>query len=189
MDEIISQSAPAVDLSEQEQIRRDKLAKLREEGCDPYLITRYDRTHTSQQFLDRFEELENQTVCVAGRMMSRRIMGKASFAHLQDNDGAHDLHLIPLDGCVPFDALAAALRGVPVLTMEAAGRVDKPLPGEDGAELSRRLAGLPGAKAGLLRTQGDRVLAYERMDFSAYLNRLHEAGTALAQRIGGDADV
>ena len=87
MDEIISQSAPAVDLSEQEQIRRDKLAKLREEGCDPYLITRYDRTHTSQQILDRFEELENQTVCVAGRMMSRRIMGKASFAHLQDNDG------------------------------------------------------------------------------------------------------
>ena len=124
-----------------------------------------------------------------GSDIALRYAPRIRAVHLQDNDGAHDLHLIPLDGCVPFDALAAALRGVPVLTMEAAGRVDKPLPGEDGAELSRRLAGLPGAKAGLLRTQGDRVLAYERMDFSAYLNRLHEAGTALAQRIGGDADV
>ena len=124
-----------------------------------------------------------------GSDIALRYAPRIRAVHLQDNDGAHDLHLIPLDGCVPFDALAAALRGVPVLTMEAAGRVDKPLPGEDGAELSRRLAGLPGAKAGLLRAQGDRVLAYERMDFSAYLNRLHEAGTALAQRIGGDADV
>ena len=87
MAETISQNAPAVDLSEQEQIRRDKLAKLREEGRDPYVITRYDCTHTSRQIIANYEAMENQEVCIAGRMMSRRIMGKASFAHIQDKDG------------------------------------------------------------------------------------------------------
>ena len=73
--------------SEQEQIRRAKLAKYKEEGRDPYTITRFDRTHTSKQILADFDALEGKTVCVAGRMMSRRIMGKASFVHLLDGEG------------------------------------------------------------------------------------------------------
>ena len=81
------------DLSEQEQIRREKLQKLVEAGNDPYTITRYDRTHTSQQILDNYDALENQEVCIAGRMMARRIMGKASFAHLQDNDGKIQIYV------------------------------------------------------------------------------------------------
>ena len=73
--------------SEQEQIRRAKLAKYKEEGRDPYTITRFDRTHTSKQILADFDALEGKTVCVAGRMLSRRIMGKASFVHLLDGEG------------------------------------------------------------------------------------------------------
>ena len=80
-------------LSEQESIRREKLQKLVEAGKDPYTITRFDRTHTSQQILDNYGELENQQVCIAGRMMARRIMGKASFAHLQDNDGKIQIYV------------------------------------------------------------------------------------------------
>ena len=80
-------------LSEQETIRREKLQKLVEAGNDPYTITRYDRTHTSQQILDNYDALENQQVCIAGRMMARRIMGKASFAHLQDNDGKIQIYV------------------------------------------------------------------------------------------------
>ena len=83
----------AQDLSEQEQIRREKLQKLVEAGNDPYTITRYDRTHTSQQIIDNYDALENQEVCIAGRMMARRIMGKASFAHLQDNDGKIQIYV------------------------------------------------------------------------------------------------
>ena len=64
--------------SEQEQIRRAKLAKYCEEGRDPYTITRFDRTHTSAEVLSNFDALEGKTVRIAGRMMSRRIMGKAS---------------------------------------------------------------------------------------------------------------
>ena len=80
-------------LSEQEGIRREKLRKLVEAGNDPYTITRYDRTHTSQQILNNYDELENKEVCIAGRMMARRIMGKASFAHLQDNDGKIQIYV------------------------------------------------------------------------------------------------
>ena len=81
------------ELSEQQQIRREKLQKLVEAGNDPYTITRYDRTHTSQQIIDNYDALENQEVCIAGRMMGRRIMGKASFAHLQDNDGKIQIYV------------------------------------------------------------------------------------------------
>lgn len=85
MDEQMKQVAQ--DLSEQEQIRREKLNTLRAEGRDPYTITRYDRTHTSKQVVDGFEELEGKEISFAGRMTSRRIMGKASFAHLLDGEG------------------------------------------------------------------------------------------------------
>ena len=78
---------PEPEYSEQELIRREKLATYKKEDRDPYTITRYDRTHTSQDILTRFEELEGKTVSVAGRMMGRRIMGKASFLHLLDGEG------------------------------------------------------------------------------------------------------
>ena len=92
-------------LSEQELIRREKLQKLVEAGNDPYTITRYDRTHTSVQILNSYDELENQQVAIAGRMMARRIMGKASFAHLQDNDGKIQIYVKRDD--VGEDAYAA----------------------------------------------------------------------------------
>ena len=77
----------APELTEQEQIRRAKLERYQQQGRDPYTITRYDRTHTSAQVLAGFEALEGKQVSIAGRMMSRRIMGKASFVHLLDGDG------------------------------------------------------------------------------------------------------
>jgi len=83
--EEIMMNAP--ELSEQEQIRRAKLLKYQEEGQDPFVITKFDRTHTSVQILSSFDELENQEVVIAGRMMARRIMGKASFVHLLDGEG------------------------------------------------------------------------------------------------------
>ena len=80
-------SIPAPVYTEQETIRREKLAKYREAGQDPFTITKYDRTHTSDQILANFDELEGKTVSIAGRMISRRIMGKASFTHLLDGEG------------------------------------------------------------------------------------------------------
>ena len=77
----------APELTEQEQIRRAKLARYQSEGNDPYAITKYERTHTSRQILEAFDALENQQVSIAGRMMARRIMGKASFVHLMDGEG------------------------------------------------------------------------------------------------------
>jgi len=74
-------------LSEQEIIRRQKLQKLLDAGENPYEITRWPVTHRSQEILAHFDELEGKTVTIAGRMTSRRIMGKASFAHLLDGEG------------------------------------------------------------------------------------------------------
>lgn len=71
-------------LSELLQIRRDKLAALQAEGKDPFAITKYDVTHHSTDIKDNFDALENTQVSVAGRMMSKRVMGKASFCHVQD---------------------------------------------------------------------------------------------------------
>ena len=74
-------------LTEQEIIRRQKLQKLLDADQNPYEITRWDVTHRSQQILDSFDQLEGKEVSIAGRMTSRRIMGKASFAHLLDGEG------------------------------------------------------------------------------------------------------
>ena len=74
-------------LSEQEGIRRDKLKQLAESGNNPYAITHFDVTHESAEILAKFDALEGQTVQVAGRMLSKRVMGKASFAHLLDAMG------------------------------------------------------------------------------------------------------
>ena len=74
-------------LSEQEVIRRQKLQALMDAGKNPYVITQFPVTHHSQEIVDHFDELEGKTVSVAGRMISRRVMGKASFAHLLDGQG------------------------------------------------------------------------------------------------------
>mgnify|MGYP000980443582 CR=1 FL=1 len=75
------------DLGELLKIRREKLNKLQAEGKNPYDITRFNPTHYSQDILDNFEEMEGREVTIAGRIMSRRIMGKASFAHILDAKG------------------------------------------------------------------------------------------------------
>ncbi len=74
-------------LTEQEIIRRQKLQSLLDEGRNPYEITRFDVTHHSREIAEGFDALEGQTVSLAGRMTSRRVMGKASFAHLLDSQG------------------------------------------------------------------------------------------------------
>ena len=80
-------------LSEQNRIRLEKLNQLIAEGRNPYEIVRYDRTHLSGEILANYDSLENQTVSIAGRMMSRRVMGKASFAHLQDLNGRIQIYV------------------------------------------------------------------------------------------------
>lgn len=69
------------------QARRDKLKALSEAGKDPYAVTKYEASHHSREIREEFETLENQEVSIAGRMMSKRIMGKASFCHVQDLRG------------------------------------------------------------------------------------------------------
>ena len=76
-----------VSLSDLLQIRRDKLAELQESGKDPFQITKFNVTHHSEEVKANFETLEEQTVSVAGRLMSKRGMGKAVFADLQDGEG------------------------------------------------------------------------------------------------------
>ncbi len=87
MAENIKQNQPEVDLGEQQRIRQEKLKALQEEGKDPFVITKYDQTHHSADIKENFEELEGKTVRVAGRMMSKRVMGKASFCNIQDLKG------------------------------------------------------------------------------------------------------
>ncbi|MDD5953464.1 MAG: lysine--tRNA ligase [Oscillospiraceae bacterium] len=78
---------PEQDINELLQIRRDKLASLQAEGKDPFQIVKFDVTHHSQEIKDQFDKLEGQQVTIAGRMMSKRVMGKASFCHVQDLQG------------------------------------------------------------------------------------------------------
>ena len=68
-------------------IRREKLEELQKAGKNPFEITKYERTHTSKQVKDNYEELEQKDVSIAGRIIAKRIMGKASFCHIQDGDG------------------------------------------------------------------------------------------------------
>ena len=77
----------AVQLSEQEGFRREKLKNLQEAGQDPFEIVKYDVTHHSSDILNNFDALEGQEVSVAGRLMNKRVMGKASFINIQDRDG------------------------------------------------------------------------------------------------------
>ncbi|MDO5557158.1 MAG: lysine--tRNA ligase [Clostridia bacterium] len=75
------------DLNQLLKIRREKLQELKNKGKNPYEITKFDRTHTSKDVIENYDELENKDVTVAGRLMAKRIMGKASFAHIQDSFG------------------------------------------------------------------------------------------------------
>ena len=77
----------AEDLNQLLKVRREKLAALQEAGKDPFVITKCDVTHHSLEIKDRFEEMEGKTVTVAGRMMFKRVMGKASFCNLRDLQG------------------------------------------------------------------------------------------------------
>ena len=81
------QEIAAPNYSEQEQIRRAKLAALREKGQDPYLLTKCDVDAKSADIVSHFDEMEGKEVALAGRMISRRVMGKAAFAHLLDAAG------------------------------------------------------------------------------------------------------
>ena len=87
MAEEIRNNQPEVDLGEQQRIRQEKLKALQDEGKDPFVITKYDQTHHSADVKADFEALEGKTVRVAGRMMSKRVMGKASFCNIQDLKG------------------------------------------------------------------------------------------------------
>ena len=87
------QGQSAQPLSELLQIRRDKLTALQAAGENPYAITRFARDHMAQEIRDHFDELEGQEVTIAGRMMSRRIMGKASFADVADGSGRIQVYL------------------------------------------------------------------------------------------------
>lgn len=78
----------AVDLNEQARIRREKLQTLIDSGNNPYEITKFDIDAHSKNIVDNFETLEGKSVTIAGRMTSRRIMGKASFCHILDNEGS-----------------------------------------------------------------------------------------------------
>ena len=75
------------DINQLLKVRREKLAELQEQGNDPFTITKYDVTAHTQQIKDNYDELEGKEVSIAGRMMSKRVMGKASFCNIQDRDG------------------------------------------------------------------------------------------------------
>jgi lysyl-tRNA synthetase class 2 len=92
MDEI-KEELSAEELAEQARIRREKLQKLISEGNNPFAKVSYDVTYDSNEVKEKFDELEGKEVSIAGRLMSRRIMGKASFSHLSDRDGLIQIYV------------------------------------------------------------------------------------------------
>ena len=86
--------SPAADAEEaarltgERAVRREKLSALRQAGKDPFRITKYDVTHHSGEIRENYDSLEGKEVSVAGRLMSKRVMGKASFCHLLDREGS-----------------------------------------------------------------------------------------------------
>lgn len=88
-----TQSPSASELTEVLRVRRDKLSSLMQAGSNPYQITKFDQTHHAQQIKDTYNDGEEMNVSVAGRIMSKRIMGKAGFAHLQDGSGSIQLYV------------------------------------------------------------------------------------------------
>jgi len=86
-------AAAEENLSEVLRVRREKLDALMSAGENPFEVTKFDRDHLASEVVEQFSELEGKSVTVAGRMMSRRIMGKASFAHIQDQSGMIQLYI------------------------------------------------------------------------------------------------
>jgi len=80
-------------LNEILKVRREKLAKLQETGKDPFKITKFSPTHKSMTIIEEFESLEDQEVIIAGRIMTKRVMGKASFAHILDSEGQIQIYV------------------------------------------------------------------------------------------------
>ena len=80
------------DLSELIKVRRDKLRDLQDAGKDPFREVRFEKTAMSKEIVDNFEKYEGKTVSLAGRLVSKRVMGKASFAHILDGDGQIQLY-------------------------------------------------------------------------------------------------
>ena len=76
-----------LDMNHLIKIRREKLEELQKQGKDPFAITKFNKTHSSQEIKDNYEALEQKNVTIAGRIMAKRIMGKASFCHIQDEQG------------------------------------------------------------------------------------------------------
>ena len=89
----IQATRDALNVSEQTAIRMEKLAALQQAGKDPFVITKYDVSHHSTDIKDNFEQLEGKEVSIAGRMMSKRIMGKASFCHIRDLKGTLQVYV------------------------------------------------------------------------------------------------
>ena len=75
------------DINKLEKAKREKFDEMLKEGKNPFVITKYEQTHHSQEIKDNFDKLENQTVSIAGRLMLKRVMGKASFCNILDRDG------------------------------------------------------------------------------------------------------
>ena len=88
-----NQSQNTENLGELLKIRREKLAALQEAGKNPFEITKYDVTHHSSDVKENFDELEGKSVSLAGRIMSKRVMGKASFCHIQDLKGTIQVYV------------------------------------------------------------------------------------------------
>ena len=81
------------EMNELLRIRREKLKELQDAGADPFQQVRFERTNYTTDIRDKFDEMEGKTVRLAGRMMSKRIMGKASFADLSDRYGRLQLYI------------------------------------------------------------------------------------------------
>ena len=97
MEEIMNTEAEAREISEQVRIRREKLNKLAAEGKDPYRKTKFSVTARSGEVKGDFSAWEGKEVSVAGRLMSRRVMGKASFSHIQDGEGRIQIYVTRQD--------------------------------------------------------------------------------------------
>ncbi len=99
------QNAPQQDINQLKKVRREKLSELQSAGKDPFVITKFDQTYHTRQIVEHFDELagrlgedgnyteEPVTVSIAGRMLFKRVMGKASFANLQDRDGRIQIYV------------------------------------------------------------------------------------------------
>ncbi len=138
-------------------IRREKLFKMQEAGEDPYLHTRFERDHKAQEIVDGFEELEGKTVRLAGRVMSRRGMGKVSFMDLRDSSGRVQLYAkIDVMGEETYRAMQATLDIGDIVGVE--GEVFRTQRGEISVKvtsltiLSKALLPLPEKYHGLTNT-------------------------------------